>query len=153
MEKWSLLWWGELGSTMSSAFCADPPTGLFFSMTIANHMLSIYGSILRKPFSIPAPTYVPTLTTPLSISLDNARRVHFQEGHQARTFDQNMEEEEGDSDDDELPSVNDIMRPEVVKEDSKKKKRSKVGPRREGEASGSESEGESKREKKKRKKE
>jgi hypothetical protein len=122
-------------------------------MTVANHMLSVYGSMLRKPFSIPAPTYVPLLTTPLTTSLENARRVRFREEHQARIFDPNAEDDEGDSDDDELPDVNSIQSPEVVKEDSKKKKRSKVGPRREGETSGSESEGEAKREKKKRKKE
>ncbi|UZJ51689.1 hypothetical protein CBS101457_001009 [Exobasidium rhododendri] len=123
-------------------------------ITIANHMLSIFGSILRKPFSIPAPTYVPILTTPLSISLsDSDRRVRFQEEHQARVFSRNEEEDEGASEDDELPNLNNAARPEVVQKEPAKKKKSKVGPRRELETSGSESEGESKREKKRRKKE
>jgi hypothetical protein len=123
-------------------------------MTIANHMLSIFGSILRKPFSIPAPTYVPILTTPLSISLSESdRRVRFQEEHQARVISLHADDDdEGPSEDDELPSLNNATRPEVVNEEPKKK-RSKVGPRRELETSGSESEGESKREKKRRKKE
>lgn len=128
-------------------------------MTVAHHMLSVFGSLLRKPFSIAAPTFVPKPTTISSILTENARKVHFQEGHQSRTFPANgeNEEDEGDSDDDEIPSTNIISRPEVITEDAttkKKKKRSKVGPRREGDTtSGSESEGEAKRDRKKRKKE
>ena len=123
-------------------------------MTVANHMLSVYGSLLRKPFSIPAPTYVPTLaSTSTAVSIESARRVRFQDGHQTSTYDRPTGDDEGDSDDDDLPDIHSVSRPEVVREESKKKKRSKVGPRREGEASGSESEGEARREKKKRKKE
>jgi hypothetical protein len=123
-------------------------------MTVANHMLSIFGSLLRKPFSIAAPTYVSKPMPSLS-SVDKARRVHFEEEHQrgAAVLDANdVEEIEEGSDDDELPSSSIVAGPQVVVQE-KKKKRSKVGPRREGEVSGSESEGEARREKKKRKKE
>lgn len=123
-------------------------------MTVANHMLSIFGSLLRKPFSIAAPTYVSKPMTSLS-SIDKARRVHFEEEFQKGAVilnaDEAAEEEDQDSDDDDLPTSNLVAGPQVVVQ--KKKKRSKVGPKREGEVSGSESEGEAKREKKKRKKE
>lgn len=133
---------------------ADDVRQLNISMTVANHMLSVFGSLLRKPFSIPAPTYVSKPLPSLS-SVDKARRVHFEEEQQrgAVSFKTNEEDDEEDSDDDALPSSNIVAGPPQVVEPEKKKKRSKIGPRREGEISGSESEGETKRDKKKRKKE
>lgn len=126
-----------------------------FSLTIANNMLSIHGSLLRKPFSIPAPTYVPTAKQQSASSSDAARRVRFQDGHQTSEF-APYDEESGDEED-EAVSTN-VMQPRQVQstatseDEGQNRKRSKVGPRRKGETSGSEDEGEGKREKKKRKK-
>lgn len=127
---------------------------------MVNHMLSLFGSLLRKPFSIDAPTCIPSLVTTTITAAERQRRVHFQEEAQSQsfTFPHNAEgeEDEGDSDDDdegEIPTNNAVSRPEVIRETSSKKskKRSKIGPKREGEVSGSESETEVKRDKKKRK--
>ncbi|MCO5565878.1 hypothetical protein L7F22_019553 [Adiantum nelumboides] len=136
-------------------------------ITIANHMISIHGSLLRKPFSIPAPTYVPNSSS-LSSQKQNysatsnqnsteSRRVRFG-GHQTSEF---APYEDSDSDDDDSDveeshfdsaNVSQNIVVESSSEKSNKKKRSKVGPKLEGETSESEGEGDSGREKKKRRK-
>lgn len=136
-------------------------------ITIANHMISIHGSLLRKPFSIPAPTYVPNASLSSSQKQSNSSLANQKptESRRVRFGDNQTSEfapyEDSDSDDDsdiEEPhfSSANVSQNNVVastsSEKSSKKKRSKVGPKREGETSGSESEGESGREKKKRRK-
>lgn len=132
-------------------------------LTIANHMLSVHGSLLRKPFSVPAPTYAPALPSSSKQKVDNvvfaeaSRRVRFQES------DDENEEDDGDSainerDTDEADHIatnvysDTVVHADSSKEKKKKRHAHKVGPRREWDTSGSESEGDAKREKKKRKK-
>lgn len=135
-------------------------------ITIANHMISIHGSLLRKPFSIPAPTYVPNASSIFSQkqNISSAANQKPTESRRVRFGDNQTSEfapyEDSDSDDDSdieephFDSANVSQNNVVVStsEKSSKKKRSKVGPKREGETSGSESEGDSGREKKKRRK-
>lgn len=137
-------------------------------ITIANHMISIHGSLLRKPFSIPAPTYVPNASSLSSSKQNNATTANQKstESRRVRFGDNQTSEfapyEDSDSDDDsdiEEPhfssanvSQKNLVVESTTSEKGSKKKRSKVGPKREGETSGSESEGDSGREKKKRRK-
>lgn len=135
-------------------------------ITIANHMISIHGSLLRKPFSIPAPTYVPNASFLSSQGQGNSdvtnqkqaesRRVRFG-GHQTSEFapyEDSDSDEDSDIEEPHFSSAN-VSQNNIIESTSgkgSKKKRSKVGPKREGETSESESEAEAGREKKKRRK-
>lgn len=151
-------------------------------MTIANHMLSIHGSLLRRPFAVAAPTHVPTLvkTLPLEAAAsETARRVRFRDENQTSEFHPyeeddcsraSDEDDDADADDDDAVAAITRARASVdmrstarVKSasstsSSSKKRIKKAGPRQDGEVTTSESEAEgasgtARREKKKRKKE
>lgn len=131
-------------------------------LTIANNLLSVYGSLLKAPFSVPAPSSVPQSTAQgrptngdLAAADEPARRVRFR-------FNEN-EDDDDDESEDEADQVQGMghsnAAPQLVESHRKRKKeRKSEGPRRKDEvssASEGESEGESsaqKREKKRRKK-
>lgn len=137
-------------------------------LTIANNLLSLYGSLLKAPFSVPAPSSIPQPAGngrpskgAVSTSTEPARRVRFR-------FQEDDDDDDDDDDDEEEggadagrapPNGRAAGAPEHVESHRKRKKeRRSEGPRRKDEASASEGESEgessshSKREKKRRKK-
>lgn len=120
-----------------------------FRITVANHMTFIHGSLLKRPFSIPAPTHIPdSKLQGTEASAD--RRVRFQDGHQTTEFHPYESDSDEDSDEDEQSAPVKVRSSQSKK---KKKKASREGPRLPGDTSGSsDTESEGRREKKKHKK-